>query len=156
MPLFPTYNHQTIALTVEFSRNSREVRYIRSYLLNVRKIKYVNTSCSTQTKDTKLYIVFTDYSRPPCAYVTLFYYLPLSNMMGRQHDEETINDNKFERKDLIRSILIDIKTCSSDKLPLWRLRISRSRSMTSALNSTHYNFLPDQCIIHGSYFLLDP
>ena len=69
LDLNPQYKENTISFTVPKVTNLKPTDfYIRSYLLKLRKIQYINISCNALVR-----VIFEGWQRTKCMDLTIFY-----------------------------------------------------------------------------------
>ena len=96
--------------------------FIKSYLLKLRKVQYINISFDNES--TVLYLWFGTIRGTSCINITIFYSQHLSNLRGRQYDQETRYwDKRFRKRGLIKSVFMNMNTCDLWNVPVWVLDI---------------------------------
>ena len=111
----------TIDFTVPILPRRAQV-FINSYLLKLRKVQYINISFDHES--TLIHMYFSAYHRTSCINIAVFYSPHLSNLRGRQYDRETRYwDKTFERRELIKSVFLNMTTCDLWNVPDWVLKI---------------------------------
>ena len=127
------HSEDTISITLP-THHRPAVYYMKSYLLKLRKVHYINISLSNE--GTLLYTKFTAIHRTECISVTIFYSPFHSNIRGRQYDQETRYWNEtFRKYRLIKSVFLNMNGCDFWSVPVWGLSIDKGyKSPKSALS----------------------
>ena len=148
-----TYKREnTLDITIPSLTDLMGTTSIKFSQLNLRKRYFINITL--EKSDIIHLSFFGKYQRKlPCVNLTVFYSPQPSNIIGRQYDAEIINIQKVVIKwDVIRSIFINISTCSIFDVPVWELHITKARYVKSDADSTYYQFLPTDVLEVKIYY----
>ena len=142
VPFPQTYtNEESVSMTIRTLTHPNNEIYFRSYLFNLRIIQYININLNNT--DTLLYMEFYAIYKTSCINITIFYYPYLSNMST--YNVETIKwDKGFNRKELIRSLFINMSSCNLLVVPTWGIWIIQSKEDSNnpyMVNKTFYYLL---------------
>ena len=134
----------TIDITVPTLGRDAQV-IIKSYLLKLRKVQYINISLNNE--GTVVKILLNKLLRTACIDVTIFYSSHQSNIRGRQHDQETRNWNEsIYGLEYIESVLINMTGCDFWNVPVWKFYISTyiywGLGTSGALNISRHMHIP--------------
>ena len=116
---------------------------IKSYLLKLRKVQYINISLNNE--GTLVKIMLNKLLRTACIDVTIFYSLHLSNIRGRQNYQETRNWNESVlRLEFVKPVFMNMTSCDFWNVPVWKFYISTYiyGLDLSALNTSRHMFIP--------------
>ena len=116
--------------TAPYLKGTDQMLTLESNWPDFRKTQYFHISLKNE--NTAMNVRFNAEDRDSCVYCTVTYAPHVSNIKGRQFDVE-ISNKTFERRDLIKSVFINISSCNVFSIPTWSVFIYEQRERDDTL-----------------------